>query len=200
MTAKPGTYSAIRKVALEGPVQLTAEGIEGDQQVHLKYHGGPFKALCFYASEYYPAWNAHTVEAMPGGSFGENVHTAGLHDHEVCLGDRFRIGRALIEVSGPRGPCNNLSAHWGVKELHLWCKRARQTGFYARVVEAGAAEAGSRITLEDRPLPRATLPVFWDLLDGKIVDPLLVRVMLQSPALDPANVPQLSRLVKDSDQ
>jgi MOSC domain-containing protein YiiM len=193
LPAKPGTKSAIRKVSIPGPVAIDENGIAGDEHVHLKYHGGPFKALCFYASEYYPAWNAHTVEAMPPGSFGENVHTAGLLDEEVCLGDVLRMGTAAVEVTGPRGPCNNLAAHWGIPKLHLWSKDQRRTGFYVRVVTPGVVEVGDSISVEARPLPRCTLPAFWDIFEGVVRDAQLTRVMLEIPALDPACRPTLLR-------
>lgn len=193
LSAKPGTFSAIRKTALVGAVTLGPQGIDGDEQVHLKFHGGPFKALCFYASEYYPGWNAHTAEAMPPGSFGENVHSAGLLDAEVCLGDRYRIGEALVEVTAPRGPCNNLAAHWGVKDLHIWCKQQRRTGFYTRTVEPGIAELGSSITLEARPLPGCTMVAFWDVIDNLNRDRATIAAMLACPALDPEWVDKLRR-------
>lgn len=157
--------SAIVKAAVTGPVTLSEAGIEGDQVADRRYHGGPFKAVCCCASEYYPDWAELAGREMPAGSFGENFFLQGLPDEEVCLGDVYTIGPVTIQVAGPRGPCKTLATHWGEKDFAQEVKRRRRTGWYARVLTGGTLSAPAGIILQQRIEPEWTLPKFWDLLD-----------------------------------
>ena len=163
---RPGRQSGINKGVLTGPVEVTAEGIPGDVQVDLRYHGGPFKAICVYAAEHYAHWAATRQAVMPAGSVGENLHTEGILDGEVCLGDEWIIGTARFQVAGPRGPCGNLAAHWGDKDIHLEFKRQRRSGFYLSVIHTGTIWPGDEVWLDARPAPGWNLDRYWDVLDG----------------------------------
>lgn len=160
--------SAIVKTPVAGPVALTAKGVDGDQVSDLRYHGGPFKAVCCCASEYYPDWARFAGRDMPPGSFGENFFLEGLPDEEVCVGDVYTIGPVTIQVSGPRGPCKTLSTNWGHRNFSQEVKRLRRTGWYASVLEGGTIEAPAEISLKERIAPEWNLPRFWDLLDKQI--------------------------------
>lgn len=197
---RPDKVSAIRKVPLTGPVVITVDGVEGDRQIDRRYHGGPYKALCAYASEYYGDWNAQAPVPMPPGSFGENLHTAGLLDPDVHIGDVRRLGTALIEVTGPRGPCGTLAAHWGLKDINVDSKRLRRTGYYLRVLEPGMAEAGDVLLPVDRTLEAWPITRFWDLLDAPkdFADLDAVRQLRNAPALDEEWHARLDKIIARS--
>ena len=93
-----GESTGIFKSAAGAPVRLTATGLEGDEQADLRHHGGVDKALHHYPVEHYAvmaqAW-PQCAAMLVAGVLGENISTSGMTEHEVCIGDIFRLGGAL---------------------------------------------------------------------------------------------------------
>lgn len=143
--------SAIVKRPVTGPLRLEPEGLVGDEQADRKNHGGVDKALCVYALEHYPHWAARLGRELPHASFGENISAEGLLEHEVCIGDVYRIGTATVQVSQPRQPCFKLATRHGAPKLAIWVQESGWTGFYFRVLEPGELQAGEAVSLLDRP-------------------------------------------------
>ncbi len=129
---------------------MSRTGLEGDAQADLKNHGGPEKAVCVYPLEHYPHWITRLGQELRPGAFGENFSTEGLLEQEVCIGDVYRVGSTVVQVSQPRQPCFKLAARHGVKELALWVQEAGLTGFYFRCLEPGEVRAGEEIELVER--------------------------------------------------
>src|SRR5690606_2988653 len=105
---RPGSRSAIDKRPLAGTVSIGTLGFDGDEQGDPRVHGGPDKAVHHYAFDHYPAWRGDIGDSpllRAPGAFGENISTLGLDESNVCLGDRFELGTALLEVSQGRQPC-----------------------------------------------------------------------------------------------
>jgi MOSC domain-containing protein YiiM len=103
-----GSTSAIAKSAVNGERKITVIGIAGDEQADLTVHGGVDKAIHHYPRDHYPYWIANIGPEpllMQAGAFGENISTTGFSEQHVCIGDRFRLGTALVEVSQGRSPC-----------------------------------------------------------------------------------------------
>ena len=151
-----GEGSAIAKSALSGRVRIGFLGILGDEQADLRVHGGPDKALHHYPADHYARWAQAAVDhplLNAPGAFGENISTVGMVENEVCIGDRFRCGTALLEISQGRQPCWKQAARMEWGGLPAMMVRERRSGWYYRVIEEGGAEAGNLITLVDRPLP-----------------------------------------------
>jgi MOSC domain-containing protein YiiM len=148
-------HSAIAKQPVEGPVRVGFLGLEGDEQADRKHHGGPDKALHHYAFDHYAGWAEHLGDhpllAAPGG-FGENISTLGLTEEQVLLGDRFRLGTALIEVSHGRQPCWKLGHRFGYAPLAAKIVQNLRSGWYYRVLEEGVVQAGDRLELVERGL------------------------------------------------
>ena len=120
-------------------------GLEGDVVVNQKHHGGPDQALYLYSSEDY-AWWAGELDATPEpGTFGENLTLSSFGAGETRIGDRFRVGPTLLEVTSPRIPCATFATRMGEPN---WVKRfaeARRTGLYVRVLEPGEIAAGDPV-------------------------------------------------------
>ncbi len=148
--------SAIAKAVIEGPVRIGFLGIEGDEQADHSVHGGLEKALHHYPFDHYAYWRGkapdHPLLATPG-AFGENISTTGLLEEDVCIGDQFRLGTALVEISQGRQPCWKQAARMEWTTLPAMMVRQRRSGWYYRVLEEGVAAAGDRFELVDRPLP-----------------------------------------------
>ena len=151
--------SAIRKSPVDGPVMLRRENLEGDRQSNRKYHGGPDKAVCVYASEHYPAWRQDFEKPdKPFGAFGENWTTAGQTEDTVFIGDVYRVSSgATIQVCQPRVPCANVSRSWDATGLPARMRETGFTGFYCRVLVEGEVCAGDTLTLDERPCPDWTI-------------------------------------------
>ena len=147
--------SAIGKFPVTEPIWLGCENLVGDKQANRKYHGGPDKALCVYASEHYPVWRAEFAKPEQAfGSFGENLTTTGLTEDTVCIGDIYQVASgAAFQVCQPRVPCINVRRYWNVPELPSRMEETGWTGFYCRVITEGELSAGEPLRLRDRFCP-----------------------------------------------
>ena len=170
---RPDSRSAIDKRAVEGPVRIGPEGLSGDEQGDRRVHGGPDKAIHHYPRDHYASWRgevgAHAL-LQAAGAFGENISTSGIIEADVCLGDRLRLGSALVEVSQARQPCWKLSDRFGIADMARRVQDTGRTGWYYRVVEEGRVQQGDRIALEARPHPQWPLVRLIDLLYRRTVD------------------------------
>ena len=165
--AAPWT-SGLFKVPVHAPVFVTTTGIVGDGQADLTVHGGPDKAVCVYPSGHFEAWRERPELADMGpGGFGENFTLGGVDEAEVCIGDRWRVGEILAEVSQPRQPCWKLARKWGLRQFADEVARSGRTGWYLRVREEGWVEAGVSLTLIDRPHPEWTIAAANAVMHGR---------------------------------
>src|SRR3546814_4481706 len=162
--------SGIVKGPVEGAGRMGGLGIEGDGQADLIYHGGPDKAGHLYVQDHYPFWRQITGghEWLVGpGAFGENIAASGLSEAELCLGDRFRLGTALVEVSQGRQPCWKLDYRFGRKDILATVVRTGKCGVYFRVIEEGVAQAGTEMRLVERRYPEWTITRLFHLEIGR---------------------------------
>ena len=170
---RPGSRSAIDKRAVEGPVRIGPEGLAGDEQGDRRVHGGPDKAIHHYPRDHYASWQgevgAHAL-LQAAGAFGENISTAGITEADVCLGDRLRLGSALVEVSQARQPCWKLSDRFGIADMARRVQDSGRSGWYYRVLETGTVQAGDTLVLVDRPHPHWPLPRLSELLYRRTLD------------------------------
>jgi MOSC domain-containing protein YiiM len=142
------------KMPVEGRVFADTTNLAGDLQADLKNHGGVDKAVLAYSADHYPNWREELrMPEMPHGAFGENLTIGGLSEESVCIGDVFRIGTAIFEVSQPRQPCWKLARRWRMHELTALVVRNGRTGWYLRVLQRGWIEAGMPFALMERPNP-----------------------------------------------
>ncbi|MCL6649666.1 MAG: MOSC domain-containing protein, partial [Chloroflexi bacterium] len=115
------------------------------------------KAACCYPFEHYAFWERALGRSLVVPSFGENLTTDGLLESEVCLGDVFAVGSAVLQVSQPRQPCFKVALFHGVREFPRWIQQHGRTGFYLRCVQAGEIVPGAELRLLERPYPWATI-------------------------------------------
>ncbi|MBC2886978.1 MOSC domain-containing protein [Ochrobactrum sp. CM-21-5] len=159
--------SGIDKKPVQGRVRITNEGLDCDAQGDRKVHGGPEKAMHHYSHDHYAIWREEIGDnprlAAPG-AFGENISTSGLDERHVAVGDRFRLGTALVEVSQGRQPCWKLNARFDMPDMAVRVQTTGRTGWYYRILEEGHAEAGDAMVLVDRLSPEWTLHRVWHLL------------------------------------
>ena len=146
------------KEAVSGLILLERTNLVGDGQADLVNHGGPEKAVNVYPIEHYPYWE-HTVgfTDLQAGAFGENFTTEGLLETDVCIGDVFEVGEALVQISQPRQPCWKLARRWNRKDLALLVQNTGRTGWYFRVLREGHVQAGHTLALRERLCPQWTV-------------------------------------------
>lgn len=183
-----GEISAIDKRPVEGPIRIGKLGLEHDDQADCKHHGGEEMALHAYANDHFDWWlgeiGPHHRLPAPG-SFGENLALRGLTEDAVLIGDRFRLGTALIEVSQPRQPCWKLETHLRRTGVIKRILKTHRCGWYFRVIEEGEAAAGAALERVEAGHDNWTLCKTF----GLLLDPSVV-----ASRQDMANMATLERL------
>lgn len=142
--------TAIDKHPVEGPVRIGELGLTGDEIGDLVHHGGHDQAVYAFAREDYAHWEAELGRPLRSGVFGENLTTHGLDVQGARMGDRWRVGGTLLEVTSVRIPC---SVFAGFLDEPRWVKRFTEHGVpgaYLRVLETGAVAAGDPIVIDER--------------------------------------------------
>ena len=167
-----GETSAYRKDAVAHTVQISPLGLDGDEQADPRYHGGPDKALLHYAFDHYAQWRIEQPQLQQHftapGAFGENISSTGLTEETVCIGDQYRLGTAIVEVSQGRQPCWKLGHRFDEPQMIREVARTGRCGWYYRVVQTGSVTAGDVIELYQRPHPEWTVAdVVAQLIGGK---------------------------------
>lgn len=165
-----GEPSAIRKPRVD-QAMLGPLGFDSGEQADLKNHGGTDKAINFYPHEDYLWWNgvleAGADRLSSTSAFGENITTIGLLQTEICIGDRFAIGEAVIEVSQGRQPCWKLNHLFGDQNIVKRMTQSAKCGFYARAIRNGLVRDTDTIFLIQRPHPEWTIDRAFRLLFGE---------------------------------
>ncbi|MBM6546956.1 MOSC domain-containing protein [Janibacter sp. YIM B02568] len=154
-----GKDTGIRKVPVEvirvldpGPRRVEeghgVSGVEGDFVGNGRHHGGSSQAVYAFAREELDAWGAELGRDLPAGMFGENLTTTGIDVDAAEIGDVWRVGTALLQVSGPRVPCATFAERMGERG---WVRRFGErgrSGAYLAVLEPGEVRAGDEIAVE----------------------------------------------------
>lgn len=150
--------SAFGKRPVAGRVWVGGTNVVGDRQASSKTHGGPEKAVCVYPWEHYCYWERElNLTELTYGAFAENFTLVGQQEDQSCIGDSFRFGDAVIQITQPRPPCWRLARWWQRKEFAALMEATGKTGWYCRVLLDGYVEAGTTIQLLDRPYPEWTV-------------------------------------------
>jgi ferredoxin-NADP reductase/MOSC domain-containing protein YiiM len=183
--------TGIFKEPVTGRVHVSAAGLAGDGQADLVVHGGAGRAVYAYPAENLQFWRASLgLDELAPGWFGENLTLAGLTEDTVHLGERIRVGSALLEVREPRTPCFKLGIRLGCEDAVTRFLRAGRPGYYLSVVEPGQVWAGAAAERQPRPAPDAagslTVAEAFRLYVSPTADDLpALRAAVGSPVLSP---------------
>ncbi len=145
--------SGIRKTIIAGDTVFVGTlNIDGDGQADLRAHGGVDKAVYCYPTEHSQYWVDELGYSGDGehAPFGENLATGGVTEKDVCIGDVWRWGGAILQVSQPRWPCYKLAMHTGIDDMVQWFVASGRSGWYLRVLEPGMAPIGGPIEIVTR--------------------------------------------------
>ena len=183
-----GKRSAIGKHPVLGPVRIDRLGLDGDLQVDKRHHGGPEMAVHLYPLAHYAWWRGelgqHPLLDDPG-AFGSNVAIEGLYETMVRIGERFRLGSAVLEVSQPRMPCATIERRFECKGMVAAILDSGRCGWYFRVIEEGEAMAGDAFdALAGSGTVHTVRSVFRQLADpSSAVDCDLLQALAECPEL-----------------
>jgi ferredoxin-NADP reductase/MOSC domain-containing protein YiiM/ferredoxin len=176
--------TGVWKSPVTGRIFARRLNLDGDGQGDLRGHGGEQRALLVYQLESYRYWANHLARSdLVAGNFGENLTVEGLADNEVCIGDRFRIGGAVVEVSQPRDTCYRVGIRLNRPDIAALLVAHHRPGFYCRVIQEGEIGAGDRVEkLSDGP-ERMTVAEIDALLYSAEHPPEALRRAVRIPAL-----------------
>jgi MOSC domain-containing protein YiiM len=168
--------TGIFKEPAHGPVRVNTLNLAGDRQADLTVHGGAEKAVYGYPAEHYEYWRNELPDvAFPWGKFGENLTTEGLLEEALFIGDRLRIGSAVVMVTQPRMPCYKLAIRFERDDMIRRFLTSGRSGFYFSVVEPGEVSAGSKVEILSRDPNRVAVVDIFKLYLGQTRDQELLR-------------------------
>lgn len=175
--------TGILKEPVEGRVAVGRTNLAGDAQADRRVHGGPDKAVYAYPLEHYAHWRAELGREPEHAAFGENLSVEGMDEAGVLIGDRYRIGSALLEVAQPRSPCAKLALRMGDPAFGRRFVLSLRSGFYLRVIEEGELGAGDAVAREARGAAGVSVSeaMHVGLIDGE--DVAGARRVMAEPAL-----------------
>jgi len=160
--------TGIFKVPVDGPIFLGFRGVHGDHINNLKVHGGLDKACYGYGTNYYPYWKTLYPDLeWPYGMFGENLTIDDLDEETIKIGDIYKIGESIVQVSQPRQPCIKIAAKFGSIELITQFIDFEHPGIYLRVIQEGNVQAGDEFKLDLRIEKALSVRQIFQLLYSK---------------------------------
>jgi len=140
--------TGIYKTSVEGAIQLDKTGVAGDAVMDIKHHGGLDKACYLYSADHYKFWKKKFQDLYwTWGMFGENLTVESLDESKINIGDTFKVGTAIIQVSEPRRPCSVLGLRFGTQEMVKLFNNSPYPGIYVRILEEGKVKVGDKLIL-----------------------------------------------------
>ena len=174
--------TAIWKEPVAGAVAVRGVNLAGDDQADRRVHGGVHKAVYAYAVEDYRWWSDLGVDAGPA-AFGENLTVEGVDLGAAWVGERWKVGSSVLEVSEPRLPCFKLGIRMGSADFVDLFEEVGRFGTYFRIVEEGSVSAGDIIDVVSRPEERLTVAELAE--SRRTDDPALLERVARHPAVSP---------------
>ena len=160
---------------------LRFHGFEGDGQADRRNHGGVDKAVCVYPFDHYAHWAKLFGRPLEAASFSENLTVSGAVEDEVCIGDVFGVGEAVVQVSQPRTPCGKLAGKNRQRLLTRWVAESGYTGFYMRVLSEGLVGNSDAFEPIERHPERIPVSAVNDIIFGRSEDERLIERLAYLP-------------------
>lgn len=172
--------TSIWKEPVTGSVRVGRLNLSGDLQADPRFHGGADKAVYAYAREDYGWWADELGRPLGDGTFGENLTLEAVDVTAAVVGERWEVGSALLEVTGPRTPCWKLGARMESVEFPVYFAAAGRPGAYLRVLAEGELEAGDEVRVVRRPSHELTVGAVAEIYHG---DRAKCAELLRAPEL-----------------
>lgn len=186
--------SGIDKRPASGPVRVGPLGLDGDHIGDARHHGGLDQAVYVYSRTDYDVWAVMLGFTPSAGLFGENLTLTDFGTDPVRIGDRYRVGGVLLEVSAPRIPCATLAARMNDPQFVRTFTQARRPGFYTRVLEPGEISAGDAVQVRSAPHDAPTVMEMFDAFYDRQTPRDVLARMLRFPVAERARADFETRL------
>lgn len=171
---------------VEIPIYLGTEDVSNDHVIDHRYHGGAEKACYLYSADHYSFWKQKYPKVeWEWGMSGENLTVSGINESEICIGDRFQVGEAIVQVTQPRQPCFKLGICFGTQKVVKDFWNSSFPGIYVRILQPGyVAKGDSFVLLESNPVSLSVAEVYSifsknsenvDLMTMAIAEPFLAQ-------------------------
>lgn len=176
--------TGIYKNPADRPIYLGKESVRSDEVSDRKVHGGTHKACYLFAEDEYKYWkNLYPNLEWNYGMFGENLTVSGFDETKILIGDIYKIGKALVQVTQPREPCFKLGIKFGDQGiLKAFIERARP-GVYVSVLEEGFVNVGDKLTLVEQAKNSLTIREFFDLVFAEHKNQEHLKLAINNEAL-----------------
>jgi len=159
--------TGIDKRAVSGPVYFSNDEVNGDVVVDRKHHGGFHQAVYAYSREDADWWQKELGTEIANGRFGENLTTVGIDVNQSLVGERWKVGTTILEVSQPRIPCRVFAGFWQRPTLIKEFMAAGKPGTYLRIIQEGEITAGDAIEVISRPAHHISIADLYAAKNGE---------------------------------
>jgi MOSC domain-containing protein YiiM len=178
--------TGIFKKPTNKPIYLTKNDVLNDEVSNRLNHGGYYKACYIFSSEQYPYWkNLYPVLDWSWGMFGENLTVSDFDERKVFLGDIYKVGEALVQVSQYREPCYKFGHKFGTQKVLKQFVKHGFGGTYLSILEEGNVTINDEFTLVERPKCSLTVAALFELVFAKEKDQELLKIAVQSTSIPP---------------
>ena len=176
--------TGIHKTPTNKPIFLGKEEVKDDEVSDRKHHAGEYKACYLFSAENYPYWkNLYPNLDWNWGMFGENLTVSGLDETKIYIGDIYKIGSALIQITQPREPCFKFGVKFGTQKILKQFIEHNHSGTYVRVLEEGYVKTGDTLEIIEQVKNSLTTSQFFNLLFVKEKNQELLALAINNEAL-----------------
>ncbi|WP_462411511.1 MOSC domain-containing protein [Neobacillus sp. Marseille-QA0830] len=187
---KPKEYNWNNKKELSGigksavqVFEVKKTGIVDDDVANLQFHGGPDRAVCLYPFEHYSYWEEVFQKRLILPAFGENITATGMTEKQVCIGDIYKVGDTILQITQGRVPCVSISNYNEEKQLLKKVVETTFTGYFFRVLEEGAIHLDSEINLVEKHSKEISISFATQILFHQKQDKASIEKILTVDAL-----------------
>jgi MOSC domain-containing protein YiiM len=160
--------TGIYKNPVSHPIFLDEQGVKGDEVSDRKVHGGHYKACYLFSADYYPYWKSlYPNLTWDYGMFGENLTISGLDESKILVGDIYKIGKVLAQVTQPREPCFKFGIKFGNQDVLKQFIDHVHPGLYVRILESGFVKVNDKVTLIEQAKNSLSVQDFYKLVFAK---------------------------------
>jgi MOSC domain-containing protein YiiM len=189
--------TGIYKKPTDHPIYLDKEEVQGDEVSNRQVHGGDFKACYLFSANHYPHWkNLYPQLTWNYGMLGENLTVEGLDETQLHVGDIYKLGSALIEVTQPREPCTTFAAKMGKADIMQQFINHGRPGTYVRVLQQGHVSVGDSIELIEKAINSVSIADFFKLLFEQEKNQTHLKYLVESESIPLKKRMQLARFIK----
>ena len=188
--------TGIYKYPTGEPIFLEKEDVRKDQVIDRRYHGGLDKACYLYSFDHYKYWKARYPDLdWNWGMFGENITVEGIDESLIKIGDIYRLGEALVQVTQPRQPCFKLGVRFGSPKMVREFLESPYPGVYVRVLEEGFVKVDDDMAIEKQADESLSLQEVFSLFTHKMNDLTLMKQAIAIPELAAACRKDLTKIL-----